>query len=50
MTESPGEDGVQAVVFDLDGVLLESEEVWAAAKRELTEQRGGSWTSAASTR
>jgi HAD superfamily hydrolase (TIGR01509 family) len=47
MAERPGADGVVAVVFDLDGVLLESEQVRAAAKRELTEQRGGAWTSAA---
>ncbi len=38
---------VAAVVFDLDGVLLESEQVWAAVKRELTEQCGGSWKPAA---
>ena len=47
MAEDGGEDGVEAVVFDLDGVLLESEQVWAAAKRELTERCGGSWKSAA---
>lgn len=35
---------VEAVVFDLDGVLLESEQVWSSAKRELTESRGGTWT------
>jgi HAD superfamily hydrolase (TIGR01509 family) len=34
---------VAAVAFDLDGVLLESEQVWLAAKRELTERAGGSW-------
>jgi len=34
---------VAAVVFDLDGVLLESEQVWVAAKRELTEREGGTW-------
>jgi HAD superfamily hydrolase (TIGR01509 family) len=33
-----------AVIFDLDGVLLESEQVWSAAKRELTLERGGVWT------
>jgi HAD superfamily hydrolase (TIGR01509 family) len=38
---------VSAVVFDLDGVLLESEQVWAAAKRELSLEHGGSWTAAA---
>ncbi len=37
----------EAVVFDLDGVLLDSEQEWSAAKRELTERRGGRWTSAA---
>jgi HAD superfamily hydrolase (TIGR01509 family) len=38
---------LSAVVFDLDGVLLESEQVWAAAKRELSLERGGGWTSEA---
>jgi HAD superfamily hydrolase (TIGR01509 family) len=35
---------VDAVVFDLDGLLLESEQVWSAAKRELTAECGGRWT------
>ena len=35
---------VTAVIFDLDGVLLESEQVWSAAKRELSLERGGIWT------
>lgn len=34
---------VAAVVFDLDGVLLDSEQVWDAARRELTIERGGRW-------
>ncbi len=34
---------VEAVVFDLDGVLIDSEEVWNDARRELTEQSGGAW-------
>jgi beta-phosphoglucomutase-like phosphatase (HAD superfamily) len=38
---------VSAVIFDLDGVLLESEQVWSAAKRELSLERGGGWTPAA---
>jgi HAD superfamily hydrolase (TIGR01509 family) len=38
---------VSAIVFDLDGVLLESEQVWSAAKRELTLERGGTWSAAA---
>ena len=33
-----------AVVFDLDGVLLESEQVWNEAKRALVEERGGRWS------
>jgi HAD superfamily hydrolase (TIGR01509 family) len=32
-----------AVIFDLDGLLLESEQVWNASKHRLTEERGGSW-------
>jgi HAD superfamily hydrolase (TIGR01509 family) len=32
-----------AVIFDLDGVLLESEQVWNEAKRELVEESGGRW-------
>jgi HAD superfamily hydrolase (TIGR01509 family) len=34
---------VEAVVFDLDGLLLDSERAWSDAKRRLTEERGGSW-------
>jgi HAD superfamily hydrolase (TIGR01509 family) len=32
-----------AVAFDLDGVLLDSEQVWNQAKEELVRQRGGTW-------
>ncbi len=35
------------MVFDLDGVLLESEQVWNEAKRELVEERGGTLERAA---
>jgi HAD superfamily hydrolase (TIGR01509 family) len=38
---------VSAVIFDLDGVLLESEQVWSAAKRELSLEHGGVWTGGA---
>ena len=34
---------IEAVVFDLDGVLIESEQVWDEARRELTEELGGNW-------
>ena len=40
---------VDAVVFDLDGVLLDSEQAWEAAKRDLVAAYGGTWTEAAST-
>ncbi len=33
-----------AVVFDLDGVLLESEQVWNEAKEALVRERGGRWS------
>jgi HAD superfamily hydrolase (TIGR01509 family) len=32
-----------AVIFDLDGVLLDSEQVWNQAKEELVRERGGRW-------
>src|SRR6185437_8527397 len=32
-----------AVIFDLDGVIVDSEGAWNDARRELTEQSGGSW-------
>ena len=34
---------IQAVVFDLDGVLVDSEHVWDAAREELARERGGRW-------
>jgi len=33
----------QAVIFDLDGVLMDSEQRWNEAKEELVRQRGGRW-------
>ena len=34
---------IAAVVFDLDGVLLDSEQVWDDAREQLAEERGGRW-------
>jgi HAD superfamily hydrolase (TIGR01509 family) len=34
---------IQAVVFDLDGVLLDSEHVWDAVREQLVRERGGRW-------
>jgi len=45
----PGpEPMIDAVVFDLDGVLIDSEHVWDEARRELAAERGGRWTETAS--
>jgi HAD superfamily hydrolase (TIGR01509 family) len=38
---------VQAVVFDLDGVLLDSEQVWDEIREQLVRERGGTWTDTA---
>ena len=38
---------IEAVVFDLDGVLVDSEQAWDGARRELVEERGGTWTEGA---
>lgn len=35
---------IAAVVFDLDGVLIHSEELWDAVREELVRERGGRWT------
>jgi HAD superfamily hydrolase (TIGR01509 family) len=34
---------IDAVVFDLDGVLLDSEQVWDEAREQLAKARGGRW-------
>ena len=34
---------IDAVVFDLDGVLLDSEELWDEVREELARERGGRW-------
>ena len=33
-----------AVIFDLDGVLVDSEAAWDPARRDLVDQVGGTWT------
>ncbi len=36
--------GVAAVIFDLDGVLIDSEDVWDSARRQVALANGGRWT------
>jgi HAD superfamily hydrolase (TIGR01509 family) len=38
---------LEAVVFDLDGLLIDSEHVWDEARRALARERGGRWTETA---
>ena len=41
--EAPGSAMIEAVVFDLDGVIVDSEHVWDAAREALARERGGHW-------
>jgi HAD superfamily hydrolase (TIGR01509 family) len=41
--------GIDAVVFDLDGVLVDSEAVWDEARRAVVADAGGSWRERATT-
>jgi HAD superfamily hydrolase (TIGR01509 family) len=38
---------IEAVVFDLDGVLVDSEQVWDAARRDVVAAHGGTWKESA---
>jgi HAD superfamily hydrolase (TIGR01509 family) len=38
-----------AIVFDLDGVLVDSEQVWDEVRRAVVAERGGRWTDQATT-
>ena len=38
---------IDAVVFDLDGVLVQSEELWDGARRELAAEAGVEWPAGA---
>jgi HAD superfamily hydrolase (TIGR01509 family) len=34
---------IEAVIFDLDGIIVESEQVWESVRRRFTEVHGGRW-------
>ena len=40
---------VEAVIFDLDGVIVDSEHVWDEVREELARERGGRWHDRAQT-
>ena len=39
---------IEAVVFDLDGIIVDSEHVWDDVRQELAAERGGRWQERAS--
>ena len=41
--QADGGGAIAAVIFDLDGVLLDSESAWVQVKKEFTEESGGRW-------
>ena len=38
---------VAAIIFDLDGVLVDSEQAWDQARRDVVDAHGGAWTASA---
>jgi HAD superfamily hydrolase (TIGR01509 family) len=39
---------IESVIFDLDGVIVDSEQLWDEIRQRLAEERGGRWTESAS--
>jgi len=40
---------MRAVIFDLDGVLVDSEQVWDESRKDVVAEHGGEWTDSATT-
>src|SRR3979411_191218 len=41
MSQAPR--SIRAIVFDLDGVIVDAEPVWEEVRRQLVAERGGRW-------
>jgi HAD superfamily hydrolase (TIGR01509 family) len=39
----PAREPIEAVVFDMDGVIVDSEQVWDDVREQLARERGGRW-------
>ena len=44
MNVTDGADGLAAVLFDMDGLLVDTEPLWFEAETEVMERLGGPWT------
>ena len=44
MHSSPSQPLLKAVLWDMDGTLVDTEPYWIAAERALVESHGGSWS------
>lgn len=44
MHSSPGQPHLKAVLWDMDGTLVDTEPYWIAAERALVEAHGGTWS------
>ena len=47
MSDPDARGTVEAICFDLDGVLIDSEHLWDAARRAVAQENGGHWRSGA---
>ncbi len=50
MDSGQGKRMIEAVVFDLDGVLIDSEPVWEQVRRQVVAENGGHWAADAQQR
>jgi HAD superfamily hydrolase (TIGR01509 family) len=46
VTQAPDGDTLQAVLFDMDGLLIDSEPLWFEVETEVMTRLGGTWTPA----